>query len=147
MQELRWTDYAAFASYLTYTPPEAQALLTNGDIFVERGKKSAETMTIADYPDLYTDSMIKYQSGAYDFFDETVIKMITDTSLTADWTFDAKTWAEDWKEKLYSVSSAMKTAWEEYVNEYNSSYYGSIMEQEYNEAVQSGNMVKVGKMP
>lgn len=26
-------------------------------------------------------------------------------------------------------------------------YYGSIMEQEYNEAVQSGNMVKVGKMP
>ena len=147
VQELRWTDYAAFASYLTYTPPEAQALLTNGDIFVERGKKSAETMTIADYPDLYTDSMIKYQSGAYDFFDETVIKMITETSLTADWTFDAKTWAEDWKEKLYSVSSAMKTAWEEYVNEYNSSYYGSIMEQEYNEAVQSGNMVKVGKMP
>lgn len=38
----------------------------------------------------------------------------------------------------------MKTAWNAFVNDYNNSYYGSIMEREYNEAVQSGDMVKVG---
>ena len=144
VQELRWTDYAAFASYLTYTPPEAKALLTNGDIYVDRNTKSAETMVISDYPDLYTESMMKYQAGAYDFFDETVISMISNKSLAAGWTFDAKTWKTDWKTKILIVSDAMKTAWNAFVNDYNNSYYGSIMEREYNEAVQSGDMVKVG---
>ncbi len=147
VQELRWTDYAAFASYLTYTPPEAKALLTNGDIFIDRNTKSAATMIISDYPDLYTESMIKYQSGAYDYFDETVINMIGNKALAAEWTFDAKTWKTDWKEKLYTVSGAMQSAWQTFVEEYNSIYYGSVMEQEYNQAVQSGTMVKVGKMP
>ena len=144
VQELRWTDYAAFASYLTYTPPEAKALLTNGDIYVDRNTKTAETMVISDYPDLYTESMMKYQAGAYDFFDETVISMISNKSLAAGWTFDAKTWKTDWKTKILIVSDAMKTAWNAFVNDYNNSYYGSIMEREYNEAVQSGDMVKVG---
>lgn len=144
VQELRWTDYAAFASYLTYTPPEAKSLLTNGDILVEANIRSASTMIISDYPDLYTDAMMKYLSGAYDYFDETVIKMINNKQLTADWTFDAKTWKDDWKTKLYTVSDSMKTSWEAFVNEFNSTYYGSLMESEYNEAIRSGTMVKVG---
>lgn len=151
VQELRWTDYAAFASYLTYTPPEAKALLTNGDILVARDSASAASMVISDYPDLYTDSMIRYQSGAYDFFDETVIRMMTNTSLTANWEFDAKTWKTDWMQKMYSVSDAMRSAWDSFVSEYNGAYSGSVMEQEYNAAVQSGDMKKVemtfGKMP
>lgn len=144
VQELRWTDYAAFASYLTYTPPEAKALLTNGDILVEANKRSAATMIISDYPDLYTESMMKYLSGAYDFFDETVIKMFNNKQLTANWTFDAKTWKTDWKTKLYTVSDSMNSAWAAFVNDFNSTYYGSVMEKEYNEAIQSGTMVKVG---
>lgn len=147
VQELRWTDYAAFASYLTYTPPEAKALLTNGDILVARDSASAASMVVSDYPDLYTDSMIRYQSGAYDYFDETVIRMMTDSSLTANWEFDAKTWKTDWKQKMYSVSDAMRSAWNSFVSEYNGAYNGSVMEEEYNAAVQSGNMVKVGKLP
>ncbi len=144
VQELRWTDMAAFASYLTYTPPEAKALLTNGDIYVDRNTKSAASMVISDYPDLYTNAMMKYQAGAYDFYDETVISMISNKALVADWTYDAKTWKTDWKTKVLGVSGAMKTAWDSYVDSYNNSYYGSLMQQEYNEAVQSGNMVKVG---
>ena len=69
------------------------------------------------------------------------------SSLTADWTFDAKTWKTDWKEKMYSVSDAMRSAWDDFAAQYMDVYYGSLMEQEYNEAVKSGNMVKVGKMP
>lgn len=142
VQELRWTDSAAFISYLTYTPPEADALLTNGELLVERDRKSAATMVLSDYPDLYTESMIDNQSGAYDFFDETVIKMFTNTSLTADWEFDAKTWKTDGMTKLYTVSDAMRAAWENYVQEYNSTYRGTEMQQEYNDAVRSGNLTK-----
>ena len=101
-------------------------------------------MVISDYPDLYTNAMMKYQAGAYDFYDETVISMISNKSLVADWTYDAKTWKTDWKTKVLGVSGAMKTAWDSYVDSFNNSYYGSLMQQEYNEAVQSGNMVKVG---
>lgn len=144
VQELQWTDPAAFARYLTYTPPEAKALLTNGDILVAADTASAASMIISDYPDLYTESMIKYQSGAYDYFDETVIKMLTNKTITASWTFDAKTWKTDWKTKLYTVSPAMETAWSAFVEEYNTVFFGTRMETEYNEAVQSGNMVKVG---
>lgn len=145
VQELRWTDYSAFISYLTYTKPESEALLTNGDILVERDRKSAATMILSDYPDLYTESMIDNQSGAYDYFDETVIKMLTNTSLVANWTLDAKTWKTDGMTKLYTVSAAMRTAWNDYVNTYNSTYKGSEMQREYNEAVQSGNLTKYVK--
>ncbi|MBQ8885759.1 MAG: hypothetical protein IJY62_05285 [Clostridia bacterium] len=145
VQELRWTDFSAFISYLTYTPSEADALLTNGDILVDRAKKSAATMILSDYPDLYTESMIDNQAGAYDYFDETVIKMFTNASLKANWTFDAKTWKTDGMTKLYTVSDAMKTAWGKYVKEYNSTYRGSEMQREYNEAVQSGKLTKYVK--
>ena len=53
----------------------------------------------------------------------------------------------DWKQKMYSVSDAMRSAWDSFVSEYNGAYNGSVMEEEYNAAVQSGNMVKVGKLP
>jgi hypothetical protein len=142
VQELRWEDSAAFISYLTYVTPESRALLTNGDILVERDKACAETMILSDYPDLYTESMMKNQSGAYDFFDETVMDMIIDKGLKAGWVFDAKTWKTDGMTKLYTVSSAMQTAWQNYVSEYNSTYKGMEMQNEYNQAVQSGNLVK-----
>lgn len=145
VQELRWTDYSAFLSYLTYVTPESRALLTNGDILVDIYQRSADTMVLSDYPDLYTESMIDNQSGAYDFFDETVIKMITNSSLKANWTFDAKTWKTDGMTKLYMVSEAMSSAWASFVSEYNSTYRGSEMEQEYNAAVQSGTLTKYVK--
>lgn len=47
-------------------------------------------MKLSDYPDLYTESMTRYLAGAKDFFDQTVIKMLPDKALAADWTFDAK---------------------------------------------------------
>ncbi len=145
VQALRWTDPAAFISYLSYTTPEAEALLTNGDILVERANASASTMIIADYPDLYTESMMKFQTGAYDFFDTFVLNSIIDKSLAASWTFDAKTWKDDWKTKLYSVSAAMQTKWDKFVSDYNGVYHGSQMENEYNEAVNSGTLTKYEK--
>lgn len=144
VQELRWTDYAAFASYLTYTKPEAKALLTNGDILTARETANKQNMKLSDYPDLYTESMTRYMAGAKDYFDQTVIQILPDSKLTADWTFDAKTWKEDWKTKLYTVSASMQTKWNSFVSEFNDSYYGSVMEKDYNEAVKSGNLVKVG---
>ena len=36
----------------------------------------------------------------------------------------------------------MQTAWQNYVSEYNSTYKGMEMQNEYNQAVQSGNLVK-----
>ncbi len=145
VQELRWTDFSAFISYLTYVTPESKALLTNGDILVERDKQSAKTMILSDYPDLYTESMKDNQSGAYDFFDETVILMLTNASLKANWTFDAKTWKTDGMTKLYTVSSAMQSAWNKYVSDYNSIYRGAEMEREYNEEIATGNYVKYQK--
>lgn len=146
VQELRWTDYAAFASYLTAVPPEAKALLTNGDILVDRDSKCRAHMELSDYPDLYTDAMLKYQSGAYDYFDEQVILMIVNRQLTPQWTFDAKTWKEDWKSKLYTVSDAISAAWAQFASEYAGAFNGDLMEREYNEAVRSGKMVKVGNV-
>ena len=144
VQELRWTDPAAFAGYLTSTPPEAKALLTNGDILTARDSANRKNMKLSDYPDLYTESMTRYLAGAKDFFDQTVIKMLPDKALAADWTFDAKTWKEDWKTKLYTVSASMRNEWNEFVSEYNGAYFGAKMESEYNEAVKSGKLVKVG---
>ncbi len=132
LQELRWTDSAAFAGYLTYLPPESKALLTNGDILVERDQKTAATMVLPDYPDLYTDSMMKHQEGAYDFFDTKVLSAFIDKSLAADWTYNAKTWKTDWKTALYTASAAMDSYWNKFVSDYNGSYYGSTMEKEYN---------------
>lgn len=102
-------------------------------------------MILSDYPDLYTESMMDNQAGAYDFFDETVIKMITDTSLKAGWEYDAKTWKTDGMQKLYMVSEAMRKAWNTFVSEFNSTYRGSEMEQEYNAVVQSGDLTKYVK--
>lgn len=144
-QSLRWTDYAGFAYYLSYEPEEAFALLTNGDILVDRYRKSAATMILSDYPDLYTSAMIDYQAGAYDFFDEEVIKMVVKSELAANWTFDAKTWKTDWKTKLYSVSPNMQSAWNSFVNDYNGVYKGTLMQEEYNQAIASGNMTKLEK--
>ena len=143
IQALRWTDPAAFISYLTYTPPESEALQTNGDILVERAKATAASMVLSDYPDVYTDSTIRYLAAAYDYFDETVLKFIRDgAKYAANWTFDAKTWKQDGMEKMYTVSEAMKTAWQEFVNTYNSTYRGKQMQDEYNEFIQSGKAQK-----
>ncbi|HBF86197.1 MAG TPA: hypothetical protein DDW54_00800 [Clostridiales bacterium] len=142
VQELRWTDSAAFISYLTYITPESRALLTNGDILVERDKACEKTMILSDYPDLYTQSMMKNQSGAYGFFDETVMNMLINKGLKANWTYDAKTWKTDGMTKLYTVSSAMQSAWDDYVSAYYRTYKGAEMESEYNQAVKSGNYVK-----
>jgi hypothetical protein len=111
VQALRWTDYAAFASYLTETPYEAEALLTNGDILVERARASAACMVLSDYPDLYTETMTEYAGMAADFFDTEVLKMMINSNLKASWTYDEKTWAKDGMEKIYTVSSAMQQAW------------------------------------
>lgn len=145
LQALRWTDYSAFAVYLCYEPTDAFRLMTNGDILVDRNEKSAATMILSDYPDLYTDAMIRYQTGAYDFFDTTVIRMAVNKNLAANWTFDAKTWKTDWKTKLYSVSETMQSEWNNFVNDYNNVYFGSRMQTEYNEAIASGNFVKIEK--
>ena len=79
----------------------------------------------------------------YDYFDETVLKFIRDgAKYAANWTFDAKTWKQDGMEKMYTVSEAMKTAWQEFVNTYNSTYRGKQMQDEYNEFIQSGKAQK-----
>lgn len=142
VQALRWTDFAAFASYLTETPHEAEALLTNGDILVERARASAASMILSDYPDLYTETMIDYAGAAGDFFDNQVLKMMINATLKATWEYDEKTWAEDGMTKVYMVSSAMQQAWNEYVNTYNTTYKGSKMQQEYNDLIKSGTVVK-----
>lgn len=142
VQALRWTDSAAFASYLTETPAEAEALLTNGDILVERARASAASMILSDYPDLYTETMTEYAGAAGDFFDNQVLKMIINSTLKAAWEYDEKTWAEDGMNKVYTVSSAMQQAWNEYVNTYNTTYKGSKMQQEYNDLIKSGTVVK-----
>ena len=145
VQALRWSDPAAFAVYLTYEPSEASALLTNGDIITKANQNSAASMVVSDYPDLYTNSMIKYRALAEDYFDTTVLNIIIDSSLEATWEYDAKTWLEDGMTKLYTVSSAMQSAWDDYVSKYNSSYRGSQMAEEYNAAIRDGDVVKVTK--
>ena len=146
IQALRWTDYAAFISYLTYTPYESEALLTNGDILTARAKASADCMILSDYPDVTTDAIVNYQTGAYSFFDETVLKMIVrkgSDTLAADWKFDAKTWKTDGMTKVYTVSDKMKTEWAKFVSDYNGTYKGSLMQKEYNDFIKSGKAVKV----
>ena len=142
VQALRWTDYAAFAIYLTETPFEAEALLTNGDILVERARASAACMILSDYPDLYTETMTEYAGSAADFFDTEVLKMMINATLKSTWTYDEKTWAEDGMTKIYTVSNAMQEAWNKYVQTYNTTYRGSQMEQEYNALIQSGTVTK-----
>ena len=142
VQALRWTDFAAFASYLTETPFEAEALLTNGDILVERARASAACMILSDYPDLYTETMTEYAGTASDFFDTEVLKMMINATLKSTWTYDEKTWAEDGMTKVYTVSSAMQEAWNKYVQTYNTTYRGSQMEQEYNAVIKSGTVTK-----
>lgn len=145
VQALRWTDSAAFAVYLCYEPHESNALLTNGDILTSRAQATADAMVLSDYPDLYTDTMIKYKSSAYGYYDERVLNWAIDTKLEASWEYDAKTWLTDWKTKMYSVSSNFQTEWDKYVKAYNDTYKGSAMQKEYNEAVKSGNLVNVNK--
>jgi multiple sugar transport system substrate-binding protein/putative aldouronate transport system substrate-binding protein len=142
VQALRWTDYAAFASYLTETPYEAEALLTNGDILVERARASAACMVLSDYPDLYTETMTEYAGMAADFFDTEVLKMMINSNLKASWTYDEKTWAEDGMTKVYTVSSAMQQAWDSYVQTYNTTYRGAKMQEEYNALIKSGSVTK-----
>jgi hypothetical protein len=142
VQALRWTDYAAFASYLTETPYEAEALLTNGDILVERARASAACMVLSDYPDLYTETMTEYAGMASDFFDTEVLKMMINSNLKASWTYDEKTWAEDGMTKVYTVSSAMQQAWNSYVQTYNTTYRGAKMQEEYNALIKSGSVTK-----
>ena len=148
VQAIRWADNAAFACYLTYTPFESEALMTNGDILTARAKASAECMILSDYPDVTTDSITQNQTGAYNYFDETVLKMIVRkgaSGVAADWKFDAKTWDKDGMTKLYTVSDKMKAEWAEFRNTYNDTYKGSLMQKEYNEFIKSGKAVKVTK--
>lgn len=145
VQALRWSDPAAFAVYLSYEPRNAELMLTNGDILTARQTATGEAMVIADYPDVYTTTMVKYKSAAYNFYDEKVIKWSIDRKLEATWEYDAKTWLTDWATKMYSVSPAFQTEWDKYVKEYNDTYKGSQMQKEYNEAIASGKMVNVNK--
>ena len=148
VQALRWTDPAAFASYLTYTPYESEALLTNGDILTARAKASADCMILSDYPDVTTEAIVENQTSAYSAFDEFVLKVVVKTgsdSVAADWTFDAKTWKNDGMTKIYTVSDKMKSEWAAFVKDYNGTYKGSLMQKEYNEFIKSGKAVKVTK--
>lgn len=148
VQALRWTDPAAFASYLTYTPYESEALLTNGDILTARAKASADCMILSDYPDVTTEAIIENQTSAYSAFDEFVLKVVVKTGsdcVAADWTFDAKTWKNDGMTKIYTVSDKMKSEWAAFVKDYNGTYKGSLMQKEYNEFIKSGKAVKVTK--
>ena len=148
VQALRWTDPAAFASYLTYTPYESEALLTNGDILTARAKASAGCMILSDYPDVTTEAIVENQTSAYSAFDEFVLKVVVKTgsdSVAADWTFDAKTWKNDGMTKIYTVSDKMKSEWAAFVKDYNGTYKGSLMQKEYNEFIKSGKAVKVTK--
>ena len=148
VQALRWTDPAAFISYLTYTPHEAEALLTNGDILTARAEASEKCMILSDYPDVTTESIIQYQTAAYSYFDETVLKMIVkkgSDSLAAGWTYDAKTWKTDGMTKLYTVSQKMQDEWNQFKNTYNTTYKGAQMQSEYNDFIKSGKAVKVTK--
>ena len=148
VQALRWTDPAAFASYLTYTPYESEALLTNGDILTARAKASADCMILSDYPDVTTEAIVENQTSAYSAFDEFVLKVVVKTGsdcVAADWTFDAKTWKSDGMTKIYTVSDKMKSEWAAFVKDYNGTYKGSLMQKEYNEFIKSGKAVKVTK--
>lgn len=148
VQALRWTDPAAFASYLTYTPYESEALLTNGDILTARAKASAGCMILSDYPDVTTEAIVENQTSAYSAFDEFVLKVVVkkgSDSVAADWTFDAKTWKNDGMTKIYTVSDKMKSEWAAFVKDYNGTYKGSLMQKEYNEFIKSGKAVKVTK--
>jgi len=148
VQALRWTDPAAFASYLTYTPYESEALLTNGDILTARAKASADCMILSDYPDVTTEAITENQTGAYSAFDEFVLKVVVKTGndcVAADWTFNAKTWKDDGMTKIYTVSDKMKSEWAAFVQDYNGTYKGSLMQKEYNEFIKSGKAVKVTK--
>lgn len=148
VQALRWTDPAAFASYLTYTPYESEALLTNGDILTARAKASADCMILSDYPDVTTEAIIENQTSAYSAFDEFVLKVVVKTGsdcVAADWTFNAKTWKDDGMTKIYTVSDKMKSEWAAFVKDYNGTYKGSLMQKEYNEFIKSGKAVKVTK--
>ena len=103
-------------------------------------------MILSDYPDVTTDAIVNYQTGAYSFFDETVLKMIVrkgSDTLAADWKFDAKTWKTDGMTKVYTVSDKMKTEWAKFVSDYNGTYKGSLMQKEYNDFIKSGKAVKV----
>ena len=105
-------------------------------------------MILSDYPDVTTDAIIQYQTAAYSYFDETVLKMIVkkgSDSLAADWKYDAKTWKTDGMTKLYTVSSRMQSEWNQYKEAYNTTYKGSLMQSEYNDFIKSGKAVKVTK--
>jgi hypothetical protein len=142
IQALRWTDNAGFIIYLTYEPHESNNLMTNGDILSARATASAQSQHSSDYPAVYTNSSIKYQTSANNHFDTTTLNMIKNAGLKAAWTFDAKTWSADGWTKLFSVSSAFQAAWDSFVSDYNGSYHGSIMDSEYNRFIESGKAQK-----
>ena len=105
-------------------------------------------MILSDYPDVTTESINQYQTAAYSYFDETVLKMIVkkgSESLAAGWTYDAKTWKTDGMTKLYTVSQKMQDEWNQFKNTYNTTYKGAQMQSEYNDFIKSGKAVKVTK--
>lgn len=119
--------------------------ITNGDIIAEAMAKSAANRHKEDYPDLQTDSMIKYRKGAYDFFWTTIDNVENDSNgmFAAEWTYDAKTFG--W-EQIYTVSSNMQGKWRSFVKEYKEDYSGQDMIDEYNEYVASGKAQKVNNV-
>ena len=119
--------------------------ITNGDVIAEAMAKSAANRHKEDYPDLQTDSMIKYRKGAYDFFWTTIDNVENDSNgmFAADWTYDAKTFGWD---QIYTVSSNMQGKWRSFVKEYKEDYSGQDMIDEYNEYVASGKAQKVNNV-
>ena len=119
--------------------------ITNGDVIAEAMAKSAANRHKEDYPDLQTDSTIKYRKGAYDFFWTTIDNVENDSNgmFAADWTYDAKTFGWD---QIYTVSSNMQGKWRSFVKEYKEDYSGQDMIDEYNEYVASGKAQKVNNV-
>lgn len=143
---LRHYDSAEYISEtfrVEFLPVDSQRLHTNGDILVERATASIASQHSSVYPEVYTESIMRYSDAAKDYFMTETLKMMNNSSLAASWEFDPKTWDSDGWTKLYTISQAFDAAWNSYVNTYNTTYHGSDMQREFNEFINSGKAMKL----
>lgn len=121
----------------------------NQNIISKRQERSSQYGYKVDYPYIQTEKYMQYISGMRDFAEESFVEIMNDTkgrywkyyidSGDYDTAFNWETFSWD---DLYILPRNIRSRWNSYVKDFNGTYHGTEVYDEYNAYIQSGQAKK-----
>ncbi len=123
-------------------------IATNADKIATRQRDSERNSSFSDYPCVTGDNYLEYIESCHNLFLETIVLLEKNEKNFYYIPKDSESYNPltfSW-EDLYTVDNTFKSKWKSFVKSYTSeSYGGNLIVSEFNEYINSGKAMKVGK--